>query len=137
MVRSASHSTGGTRTSTVTITADNAFLPSSVASQFGRIVQWVQHRHRTRWHRRLRRRKALRLGTINTNNYDLNTPLSYGKVCNTVGIPCLELNRASGPRRLHARGASVQTVGHGISMPSIARCGRFNPLAQDSYGPEL
>ena len=31
----ASHSTGGTRTSNVTISADNAFLPNSIASQFG------------------------------------------------------------------------------------------------------
>ena len=88
-----SHSTGGTRTSTVTISADNAFLPSSIASQFGTLSNGYNTATGLGG-TAVAPAQGITLGTINTNNYDLNTPLSFGKVCDTVGIPCLELNRS-------------------------------------------
>jgi iron complex outermembrane receptor protein len=89
----ASHSTGGTRTSTVTISADNAFLPNSIASQFG-VLSNGYNTTTGLGGTAAAPTQGITVGTINTNNYDLNSPLSYGKVCDTVGIPCLKLNRA-------------------------------------------
>jgi iron complex outermembrane receptor protein len=88
-----SHSTGGTRTSNVTISADNAFLPSSIASQYG-VLSNGYNTSTGLGGTAFAPTQGISLGTINTNNYDLNSPISYGKVCNTVGIPCLELHRA-------------------------------------------
>lgn len=128
-----SHSTGGTRTSTVTITADNAFLPASIASQFG-VLSNGFNTATGLGGTAAAPTQGITVGTINTNNYDLNTPLSYGKVCNTVGIPCLELNRSL------ARGVFT-LEGHlfsGWSWNIYAQHSEVREVQsapQDSYGP--
>ena len=129
----ASHSTGGTRTSTVTISADNAFLPSSIASQFG-VLSNGFNSSTGLGGTAVAPTQGITLGTINTNNYDLNSPLSYGKVCNTVGIPCLELNRAlvRGVVTLDGR-LSDNWTWNLYAQHSQVR--EVQSAAQDSYGP--
>ena len=91
----ASHSTGGTRTSNVNIRADNAFLPRSIASQFGVLSNGFDGATGLGG-TSASPNENISLGTINTNNFDLNSKLTYDKICNTVGVPCLKLNRALG-----------------------------------------
>jgi outer membrane receptor protein involved in Fe transport len=129
----ASHSTGGTRTSTVTIAADNAFLPGSVASQFG-VLSNGYNSATGLGGTAVAPTQGITLGTINTNNYDLNSPLSFGKVCNTVGIPCLELNRALIRGVFTLDGHFSDTWSWNLyAQHSEVR--EVQSAAQDSYGP--
>lgn len=89
----AEQSTGGTRTATNTIYADNAFLPSSIATQFGTLSNGYNALTGLGG-TAAQPTQTLTVGTINTNNVDLSKPLDLTSVCNSVGVPCLKLNRA-------------------------------------------
>jgi len=129
----AEQSTGGTRTSTNTIYADNAFLPSSIGSQFGTLsngynaltgasvtaAQPIQ---------------TLTVGTINTNNLDLSKPMDLTAVCNTVGVPCLKLNRTMTRGVFTLEG----TLGGDWSWQAYAQHSQVRErqtAAQDSFTP--
>jgi iron complex outermembrane receptor protein len=129
----ASHSTGGTRTSTVTISADNAFLPSSIASQFG-VLSNGYNGATGLGGTAAAPTQGITVGTINTNNYNLTSPLSYGKVCDTVGIPCLELNRSlvRGVFTLDGRFSKNWTWNLYAQHSQVRE---VQSAAQDSYGP--
>jgi iron complex outermembrane receptor protein len=89
----AEENTGGNRTSSVAITADNAFLPQSVAAQFG-VLSNGYNTATGLGGSSARPSQTLTVNTNNTNNIDWSKPITMGEVCTTVGVPCLHLNRA-------------------------------------------
>ena len=83
---------GTPRTSDVTVYADNAFLPKSIASQFGVLSNGYNAAtglggiasHPT---------QSINVGTIAENNINTAGPLTMSAVCDSDGMPCLYVNR--------------------------------------------
>jgi outer membrane receptor protein involved in Fe transport len=88
----AEQSSGQPRTSTLTIAADNALLPSSIASQFGTLSNGYNTATGLGG-TAVAPTQSISLGTVNTNNIDDSKPLNLAEVCSTVGEPCLRLSR--------------------------------------------
>ena len=76
----------------ITIFADNAFLPASIATQFGTLSNGYNAATGVSG-TAAQPTQTLTIGTINTNNLDLSKPMDLTSVCNTLGVPCLKLNR--------------------------------------------
>src|SRR5215471_2617000 len=129
----AEQSTGGTRTSTVNIAADNAFLPASIATQFGTLSNGynaltgasVTAAAPT---------QTLTVGTINTNNIDLSKPMDMTSVCNSLGVPCLKLNRTL-TRGVFALDGSLGSDWSWEVYAQHSQVRERQTAAQDSYGP--
>jgi outer membrane receptor protein involved in Fe transport len=85
-------SNGGTRTSTVKIAADNPFLPQSISGQFG-VLSNGYDTATGMGGTAIRPDQTITIGTINTNNLDLDHPFNLNESCRTVGVPCLRINR--------------------------------------------
>jgi outer membrane receptor protein involved in Fe transport len=129
----AEHSVGGTRTSTVNIAADNAFLPSSIASQFGTLSNGYNALTGASG-TATAPTQTVTIGTINTNNVDLNKPLDLTTICNSLGVPCLKLNRALTRGVFTLEGS----LGSDWSWEVYAQHSQLRErqsAAQDSYGP--
>jgi iron complex outermembrane recepter protein len=129
----AEQSTGGTRTSTNTISADNAFLPSSIASQFGTLSNGYNGLTGLGG-TAVAPTQTLTVGTINTNNIDLSKPMDLTSVCNSVGVPCLKLNRTLTRGVFTLEGS----LGSDWSWQAYAQHSQMRErqtAAQDSYGP--
>ncbi|HEU0095916.1 MAG TPA: TonB-dependent receptor, partial [Rhizomicrobium sp.] len=129
----AEESTGGTRTSTVAIAPDNAYLPASIASQFG-ILSNGYNTATGLGGTGAVPIQSITVGTINTNNVDLSKPLHLSDVCSTVGVPCLKLNRAL------TRGVFTLEghLGDDWSWNAYAQHSQVRErqtVAQDSFGP--
>jgi outer membrane receptor protein involved in Fe transport len=80
--------TGTPRTSTLTMYADNAFLPKSVASQFG-VLSNGYNSATGLGGTAAAPTQSIKLGSIAENNIDLSKPLNITDVCATDGEPCL------------------------------------------------
>src|SRR3569833_1244824 len=129
----AEQSTGGTRTSTNTIYADNAFLPASVATQFGTLSNGYNAATGASG-TAAQPTQTLTIGTINTNNLDLSKPMDLTAVCNTVGVPCLKLNRTLTRGVFTLEG----TLGGDWSWEAYAQHSQMRErqtAAQDSFTP--
>ncbi len=88
-----SHSTGTPRTSTLTVYADNAFLPNSIASQFGTLSNG--YNAATGLGGTVAQpTQSIKLASVASNNVDYSKPLNMADVCNTIGEPCLWNKRA-------------------------------------------
>src|SRR6202012_616977 len=88
----AERNSGTPRTTTVTIAADNAFLPASVASQFGTLSNGYNAATGTGG-TAATPTQNIKVGTINTNN----TPAgdyNLSDICNEVGMPCVDVYRS-------------------------------------------
>jgi outer membrane receptor protein involved in Fe transport len=129
----AEHSVGGTRTSTVNIAADNAFLPSSISSQFGTLSNGynpVTGLGGTA----TAPTQTITVGTINTNNVDLNKPLDLTTICNSLGVPCLKLNRTL-TRGVFTLDGSLGSDWSWQVYAQHSQVRERQSAAQDSYGP--
>ncbi len=129
----AEQSVGGTRTSTNTIYADNAFLPSSIATQYGTLsngynaltgVSGVATQPT----------QTLTIGTINTNNVDLSQPNNMTTVCNNLGTPCLKLNRTL-TRGVFTLEGSLGSDWSWQAYAQHSQVRERQTAAQDSFGP--
>lgn len=82
---------GTPRTTDVTIYGDNAFLPTSIASQFGTLSNGYNAATGTGG-TAAQPTQSIKVGTINTNN----TPAgdyNLADICNEVGMPCIRVHR--------------------------------------------
>ncbi len=127
------HSIGGTRTSTNTIAADNAFLPSSIATQFGTLSNGF-NTGTGLGGTAVKPTQTITVNTINTNNVDLANPFNFNDICTSVGVPCLRINRAltRGVFSLEGR------IDENWSWKAYAQHGQVRErqvAAQDSFGP--
>ncbi len=89
----AEENTGGNRTTSIAVAADNAFLPASIASQFG-VLSNGFNTATGLGGTAVRPTQTVTVGTNNTNNLNFVGPRSMETVCTTVGVPCLYTNRA-------------------------------------------
>ncbi|HEU0096994.1 MAG TPA: TonB-dependent receptor, partial [Rhizomicrobium sp.] len=78
-------STAALRLSANTIAADNAFLDPTIAARFGTLTYPTGVQNRPA--------QTLTVGTQNINNIDTSN-LTYKNICNAVGQPCNQNNRA-------------------------------------------
>jgi outer membrane receptor protein involved in Fe transport len=88
----AERNSGTPRTVALTIAADNAFLPASIASQFGTLSNGYNAATGTGG-AAAAPTQSVKVGTINTNNtpagdYNIND------ICNEVGMPCVNAYRS-------------------------------------------
>jgi iron complex outermembrane recepter protein len=90
----AEENTGGNRASNVVIPADNAFIPQSLAVQFGTLSNGYNAATGAGG-TAAKPTQTITVGSNNTNNYVPGTPMNLAQLCSdTVGIPCLRLHRA-------------------------------------------
>jgi iron complex outermembrane receptor protein len=82
---------GTPRTTTLTILADNAFLPTSFASQFGTLSNGYNAATGAGG-TSAQPTQSIKVGTINTNNAPAGD-YSLADICNEVGMPCLHVHR--------------------------------------------
>jgi outer membrane receptor protein involved in Fe transport len=78
-------STAALRLSANTIAADNAYLDPTIAARFGTLTYPTGPQNRPA--------QTLTVGTQNLNNINAND-LTYKNICNSVGQPCVQNNRA-------------------------------------------
>jgi outer membrane receptor protein involved in Fe transport len=129
----AEQSVGGTRTSTNTIYADNAFLPSSVATQFGTLSNGYNALTGVSG-TAAQPTQTLTIGTINTNNVDLSKPNDMTSVCNNLGTPCLKLNRTL-TRGVFTLEGSLGSDWSWQAYAQHSQVRERQTAAQDSFGP--
>ena len=129
----AEQSVGGTRTSTNTIYADNAFLPGSIATQFGTLSNGYNALTGTNG-TAAQPTQTLTVGTINTNNVDLSKPNDMTTVCNSLGVPCLKLNRTL-TRGVFTLEGSLGSDWSWQAYAQRSQVRERQSAAQDSYGP--
>jgi outer membrane receptor protein involved in Fe transport len=128
----AERNSGTPRTSTLTIPADNAYLPSSVASQFGVLSNGYNGATGTGG-TAAAPAQNIKVGTINTNN----TPAgdyNIGDICNEVGMPCVQVYRTVTRGVFALQGA----LGDDWSWNVYAEASQMRErqiAAQDNYGP--
>lgn len=128
-----SHSTGTPRTSTLTIYADNAFLPKSIASQYG-VLSNGYDTATGLGGTAAQPSQSLKLGSVASNNIDYSRPLDINDVCNTIGEPCLY------NKRVMARGVFTLegTLGDDWSWNAYAQYSQMRQkqvAPQDNFGP--
>ncbi|WP_116091804.1 TonB-dependent receptor domain-containing protein [Sphingomonas crusticola] len=131
--RFSGRTTGQPRTSTLTIAADNAFLPASVAAQFGTLSNGY-NAATGRGGTAAVPTQSITLGTVNTNNIDDTSPLNLKDVCNTVGEPCLSLTR----RLIRGVATLEGKLGDTWSWTVYGQHSEVRErqiAAQDNYGP--
>jgi outer membrane receptor protein involved in Fe transport len=128
----AEHNSGTPRTTTLTIPADNAFLPASIASQFGTLSNGYNAATGTGGNANAPT-QSIKVGTINTNN----TPAgdySLSDICNEVGMPCVYVYRSFTRGVFSLQGA----LGDDWSWNAYAETSQMRQsqiAAQDNYGP--
>jgi iron complex outermembrane recepter protein len=128
----AERNSGTPRTTTLTVAADNAFLPSSIATQFGALSNGYNAATGTGG-TAVAPTQSLKVGTINTNNtpagdYNLND------ICNEVGMPCVDVYRSFTRGVFTLQGA----LGDDWSWNAYAESSQMRQrqiAAQDNYGP--
>jgi outer membrane receptor protein involved in Fe transport len=85
--------TGGNRASNVVIADDNAYIPQSIASQFGTLSNGYNAATGAGG-TAARPTQTITVGSNNTNNYVPGSPMNLQQLCSdTVGVPCLRLDR--------------------------------------------
>ena len=82
---------GTPRTTTLTIPADNAFLPAGLAAQFGTLSNGYNAATGAGG-TAAAPTQSIKVGTINTNNAPAGD-YSLADICNEVGMPCLHVHR--------------------------------------------
>jgi iron complex outermembrane receptor protein len=125
-------SDGGTRTSTNAIAADNAFLPSSISTQFG-ILSNGYNTATGLGGTAAVPKQSITVGTINTNNLNLKN-FTLSEICQSVGVPCLRINRTLARAVFTLEGK----LGGDWSWNVYAQHGQVRERQvafQDSYGP--
>lgn len=128
----AEQNSGTPRTTTLTIAADNAFLPGSIASQFGTLSNGYNAAIGTGG-TAAAPTQSIKVGTINTNN----TPAgdyNLQDVCNEVGMPCLKVYRSFTRGVFSLQGA----LGDDWSWNAYAETSQMRQrqiAAVDNYGP--
>lgn len=86
--------TGGNRASDVVIPADNAYLPQSIAAQFGTLSNGYNAATGAGG-TAAKPTQTITVGSNNTNDYVPGTPLNLAQLCSdTVGVPCLRIHRS-------------------------------------------
>ncbi|HEU0096592.1 MAG TPA: TonB-dependent receptor, partial [Rhizomicrobium sp.] len=128
-----SHSTGTPRTSTLTIYPDNAFLPKSVASQFG-VLSNGYNTATGLGGTASQPSQSLKLGSVASNNIDYSRPLDINDVCNTIGEPCLWNTRVLTRGVFTLEGA----LGNDWSWNAYAQYSQLRQkqvAPQDNFGP--
>jgi len=85
-------SNGGNRTTTINIPVDNAYLPASIATQFG-VLSNGYDTATGLGGTAAKPIQTIQIGTKNSNNVDFSKPANMRDACSTVGMPCLWLNR--------------------------------------------
>ena len=85
-------SNGGNRTTTIAIPVDNAYLPASIATQFGTLSNGYNTATGLGG-TAARPTQTITIGTRNSNNVDFSKSPSMEASCSTVGVPCLWLHR--------------------------------------------
>jgi len=128
--------TGGNRASSNVIPADNAYLPKSIAAQFGTLSNGYNAATGTGGTAAIPT-QSVTIGSDNNNNLVPGSPLSIKQLCNdTVGVPCLDINRALSRGVFTVQGA----LGGDWSWNVYADHGdmRERQVAkQDPYGPNF
>jgi iron complex outermembrane receptor protein len=90
----AEENTGGNRATNVTIPDDNAYIPQSIAAQFGTLSNGYNAATGAGG-TGAKPTQTITVGSNNTNDLIPGAPLSLAQVCSdTVGVPCLRLQRA-------------------------------------------
>jgi len=84
--------TGTPRTSTLTILADNAYLPRAIQTQFGTLSNGFNSATGLGG-TATAPTQSIKLGSIASNNIDYSKPLNIQQVCYTIGEPCLYNHR--------------------------------------------
>lgn len=125
--------TGQPRTSTLTIAADNAYLPASIATQFGTLSNGYNAATR-QGGTATAPTQSITLGTVNTNNIDDTARLNLDTICNSVAEPCLSVTREliRGVATLEGK------IGSSWSWNVYAQHSEVRErqiAAQDNYGP--
>jgi outer membrane receptor protein involved in Fe transport len=128
----AERNSGTPRTTTLTVSADNAFLPASIASQFGTLSNGYNAATGAGG-TAVAPTQNIKVGTINTNN----TPASnynLSDICNEVGMPCVDVYRSFTRGVFSLQGA----LGNDWSWNVYAETSQMRQrqiAAQDNYGP--
>jgi len=128
----AEQNSGTPRTVTLSIAADNAFLPPSIATQFGILSNGYNSATGTGG-TATAPTQNIKVGTINTNN----TPAgdyNVGDICNEVGMPCVRVYRTVARGVFALQGA----LGDDWSWNFYAESSQMRErqiAAQDNYGP--
>ena len=128
----AEQNSGTPRTTTLTIAADNAFLPSSIATQFG-VLSNGYNTATGLGGTAATPTQNIKVGTINTNN----TPAgdyNVGDICNEVGMPCVRVYRTVERGVFGLQGV----LGDDWSWNVYAEASQMRErqiAAQDNYGP--
>jgi iron complex outermembrane receptor protein len=123
---------GTPRTTTLTIAADNAYLPASIAAQFGTLSNGYNAATGTGG-TATAPTQNVKVGTINTNN---TRPGDYNvaDICNEVGMPCIRVYRTVERGVFGLQGA----LGNDWSWNVYAETSQMRErqiAAQDSFGP--
>lgn len=128
----AEENSGTPRTTTVTIPADNAFLPASIASQFGTLSNGYNAATGTGG-TAAAPTQSLKVGTINTNNTAAGD-YNLSDICNEVAMPCVRVYRNFTRGVFTLDGA----LGDDWSWNVYAETSQMRQrqiAAQDNYGP--
>jgi len=128
----AEQNSGTPRTTTLTIAADNAFLPTSIANQFGTLSNGYNAATGAGG-TATAPTQNIKVGTINTNN----TPVgdyNVADICNEVGMPCVRVYRTVTRGVFGLQGS----LGDDWSWNVYAQASQMRErqiAAQDNYGP--
>ena len=128
----AEQNSGTPRTSTLTIPADNAFLPASIAAQFG-VLSNGYNTATGQGGIATAPTQSIKLGTINTNNTPAGS-YNIADICNEVGMPCVRVYRSFTRGVFTLQGA----LGDNWSWNVYAEASQMRQrqiAAEDNYGP--
>jgi iron complex outermembrane receptor protein len=90
----AEENTGGNRSTSAVIPDDNAYIPQSIAARFGTLSNGYNAATGAGGTAKAPT-QTITVGSDNNNNYVPGSPLNLQQLCNdTVGVPCLNVNRA-------------------------------------------
>jgi iron complex outermembrane receptor protein len=128
----AEENSGTPRTTTVTVAADNAFLPASIASQFGTLSNGYNAATGAGG-TAAAPTQSLKVGTINTNN----TPVgdyNLADICNEAGMPCVRVYRNFTRGVFTLDGALADDWSWNV-YAEASQMRQRQIAAQDNYGP--
>jgi len=126
-------SDGGNRTTSVKLPVDNAYLPQSIASQFG-VLSNGYNTATGLGGTAVAPTQTITIGTNNTNNLNYQQPLSMSLICNTVGIPCLQIYRSLGRGVFTVDGALDSNWSWNI-YAQTSQVREHQYARSDSFGP--
>ena len=131
----AEQNSGTPRTTTLTINADNAFLPASIATQFGTLSNGYNAATGAGG-TAAAPTQNIKVGTFNTNN----TPVgdyNVADICNEVGMPCVRVYRTV-TRGVFGLDGGLKVLGEDWSWNAYAEATQMRErqiAAQDNFGP--